>query len=186
MACGRKAESRWDKNKAHAVWWDFFFFFRNGLILSWWTTSRPSASNAPSRQRRSTALWGRWPDLSAQHWWSHTKCRVQFLAPRCKKNTDVVGQVSQRDTKMIKGVEYLSRRWGRAICNSSAGRRLRADLNCANTFWESVKEMKPVVPTDRARDMKFYLNARKNFYWEWSKTTGGCPGSLWSLHLQRY
>jgi len=194
-------EKSWVKLKQrikHMLWGDSFF--RNGLILSWWTTSWPWASNAPSRQRWPTASpatlgkAGRVTSLSAEHWWRHTSRAVSSSGLLSTRNMWTYW------SKSIKGPQICLRDW--SIFHVMWGWESWDCLDwkregsggilslCTNTWWEGVKEMKPVVPIDRARSnghklnhMKLYPNTRKTFYWESGQTLeevaqGGCGVSI--------
>jgi len=60
----------------------------------------------------------------------HVKYRVQFWTPHFKKDRDLLKDVQQRATEMIKGLEYLSyeKRLGDLGLFSPEKRILRGDL----------------------------------------------------------
>lgn len=165
---------------------DEIFFFQKWIDTVSVDHKLAITSNEPSRQRLPTASWaalgkalpaswGRWVHLSVQHWWSHTKHGVQFRAPWCEKNTDMLGQVCQRDTKMFKGAEYLSHRSGREICDSSDQRRLRANLihvykyllgkckgdEASSAYWQG--ERHEILSKRKKKKPKLLLRAVKDY-----------------------
>ena len=108
---------------------------------------------------------------------THLESWVQSWAPQCKRDWDILEQVHQRTTKMMKGLEHLSceeslRELRRFSLEKS---RLREGLT---NVWKHLKggyqadraRLSSVVPSDRTggnghkrKHRRFLLNMRKHF-----------------------
>ncbi|KAJ7409036.1 hypothetical protein BTVI_58141 [Pitangus sulphuratus] len=107
----------------------------------------------------------------------HLECCVQFWAPQHKRDMELLEQVQQRATKMIKGLEHLSceERMRELGLFSLEKTQLRRDLITASKylkggFREDGTRLFSVVPSNRTRgngrkrmNRKFHLNMRMNF-----------------------
>lgn len=80
-----------------------------------WKTSWMWAGNSPLWQQKPAACQEKHCQQveevflpSAQHWWDSNGVRVQLWVFQDKRGRDKLELVHQRDTKMIKGLEFLS------------------------------------------------------------------------------
>ncbi|KAK4831696.1 hypothetical protein QYF61_018748 [Mycteria americana] len=104
----------------------------------------------------------------------HLEYRVQFWAPQCKRDVDILERVQQRATKMIKGLKHVSyeERLRELQPFTLEKRRFRGDLiNVHKVQRRQSQALFSVVPSDRTRGnghklkhRRFPLNIRKYFF----------------------
>ncbi|KAJ7398949.1 hypothetical protein BTVI_120191 [Pitangus sulphuratus] len=129
----------------------------------------------------------------------HLPCCVQFWAPQYKRHVELLEQVQQRATGIMRGLEHLSyeERLRELGLFSLEKRQLRGDLINVYKYLnggcqEDATRLFSVVLNNRTKGngqklmyKKFHLNMRKNFFTV-QVTTQFCPRRLWSLPYWRY